>query len=89
LSPGSRDGLGRFDRIAVLVNNTGMGRRGANVDILGGKRVSEQVVQFSRNIAVGASPKGRLDCVQARLSDSDRISHASTCLRPSSTVMPV
>ncbi len=40
-----------------------------NVDVLGGKRVSDQVVQFSWNIAAGASPKGTLDCVQAWLTD--------------------
>lgn len=36
-----------------------------NVDVHGGKRVSEQAVQFSWNIAAGASPKGTLDCVTA------------------------
>jgi non-heme chloroperoxidase len=36
-----------------------------NVDILGGKRISTQVVQYSWNIAVGASAKGTLDCVPA------------------------
>jgi len=40
-----------------------------NVDVLGGKRVSNQVVQFSWNVATGASPKGTLDCVQAWLTD--------------------
>jgi len=40
-----------------------------NVDVLGGKRVSDQVVQFSWNVAAGASPKGTLDCVQAWLTD--------------------
>src|SRR5581483_908946 len=40
-----------------------------NVDELGGKLVSEQVVQFSWNIAAGASPKGTLDCVSAWLTD--------------------
>jgi pimeloyl-ACP methyl ester carboxylesterase len=40
-----------------------------NVDVLGGKRVSNQVVQFSWNVASGASPKGTLDCVQAWLTD--------------------
>jgi non-heme chloroperoxidase len=34
-----------------------------NVDVLRGKRISEQVVQYSWNVAVGASPKGTLDCV--------------------------
>ena len=40
-----------------------------NVDVLGGKRVSNQVVQFSWNVAAVASPKGTLDCVQALLTD--------------------
>jgi pimeloyl-ACP methyl ester carboxylesterase len=40
-----------------------------NVDVYGGKRVSEQAVQFSWNIASGASPKGTLDCVSAWLTD--------------------
>jgi non-heme chloroperoxidase len=40
-----------------------------NVDLWGGKRVSNQVVQLSWNIAAGASPKGTLDCVQAWLTD--------------------
>jgi non-heme chloroperoxidase len=40
-----------------------------NVDILGGKLVSDQVVQLSWNIGAGASPKGTLDCVSAWLTD--------------------
>jgi pimeloyl-ACP methyl ester carboxylesterase len=40
-----------------------------NVDVLGGKRVSNQVVEASWSIAAGASPKGTLDCVQAWLTD--------------------
>jgi non-heme chloroperoxidase len=36
-----------------------------NVDVLGGKHISDQVVQSSWNIAVGASAKGTLDCVPA------------------------
>ncbi len=40
-----------------------------NVDALGGKRISEQVVQLSWNIAAGASPAGTLDCVSAWLTD--------------------
>jgi non-heme chloroperoxidase len=40
-----------------------------NVDTLGGKLVSDQVVQYSWNVAVGASPKGTLDCVSAWLTD--------------------
>lgn len=40
-----------------------------NVDVLGGRLVSDQAVQFSWNIAAGASPKGTLDCVSAWLTD--------------------
>lgn len=40
-----------------------------NVDVLGGKRISDQVVQLSWNIASLASPKGTLDCVSAWLTD--------------------
>ena len=36
-----------------------------NLDVLGGKLISDQVVQLSWNIAAGASPKGTLDCVAA------------------------
>ncbi len=34
-----------------------------NVDVLGGKRISDQAVQNSWNVAVAASPKATLDCV--------------------------
>ena len=40
-----------------------------NVDVLGGKRISDQLVQSSWNVAVGASPKGSLDCVTAWYTD--------------------
>jgi pimeloyl-ACP methyl ester carboxylesterase len=40
-----------------------------NVDVLGGKLISDQVVQANWNIAAGASPKGTLDCVSAWLTD--------------------
>jgi pimeloyl-ACP methyl ester carboxylesterase len=40
-----------------------------NVDALGGKLVSNQVVQFSWSVAAEASPKGTLDCVSAWLTD--------------------
>ena len=40
-----------------------------NVDVLGGKRISDQVVQYSWNVAVAASAKGSLDCVKAWLTD--------------------
>lgn len=36
-----------------------------NVDLLGGKRISAQVVQYNWNVAVGASAQGTLDCVSA------------------------
>jgi non-heme chloroperoxidase len=36
-----------------------------NVDVLRGKRISDEVVRLSWNIAAGASPKGTLDCVPA------------------------
>ena len=40
-----------------------------NVDVLKGKRISEEDVRLSWNIGAGASPKGTLDCVQAWLTD--------------------
>ncbi len=43
-----------------------------NVDVLGAqgeKRISDQVVQYSWNIAVAASAKGTLDCVPAWVTD--------------------
>ena len=40
-----------------------------NVDVLGGKRVSDELVRLSWNVAAGASPKGTLDCVSAWLTD--------------------
>jgi pimeloyl-ACP methyl ester carboxylesterase len=40
-----------------------------NLDVLGGKLISDQVVQLSWNIGAGASPKGTLDCVSAWLTD--------------------
>ena len=40
-----------------------------NVDVLGGKRVSDEVVQFAWNVAVGASPRATLDGVSAWLTD--------------------
>jgi pimeloyl-ACP methyl ester carboxylesterase len=40
-----------------------------NVDALGGKRISNQVVQYSWNVGAGASPKGSLDCVSAWYTD--------------------
>jgi non-heme chloroperoxidase len=40
-----------------------------NVDVLGGKLISDEVVRLSWNIAVGASPKGTLDCVTTWYTD--------------------
>jgi non-heme chloroperoxidase len=40
-----------------------------NVDVLGGRLISDQVVQFSWAIAAGASPRGTIDCVNAWLTD--------------------
>lgn len=40
-----------------------------NLHAFGGKKVSEEAVQMSWNIAVGASPIGTLDCVNAWLTD--------------------
>ncbi len=40
-----------------------------NVDVFGGKKISNEVVRLSWNIAAGASPLGTLDCVSAWLTD--------------------
>jgi non-heme chloroperoxidase len=40
-----------------------------NVDKLGGKLISDEVVRLSWNVAVGASAKGTLDCVTAWYTD--------------------
>jgi non-heme chloroperoxidase len=40
-----------------------------NVDVLGGKQISEEVVRLSWNVGAGASAKGTLDCVSAWLTD--------------------
>jgi len=40
-----------------------------NVDVLGGKQISDEVVRLSWNVGAGASPKGTLDCVSAWLTD--------------------
>jgi non-heme chloroperoxidase len=40
-----------------------------NVDVLGGRLISDEAVQASWNVAVGASAKGTLDCVSAWLTD--------------------
>lgn len=54
------------DRLAFL--STFLGNF-YNVDVLGGKSISDEAVRQSWNIAAGASPKGTLDCVQAWLTD--------------------
>lgn len=54
------------DRLAFL---TSFFANFYNVDILGGKRISSEAVQFSWNIAAGASPKATLECVSAWLTD--------------------
>ena len=64
-STASKHGLAA-DRLAFL---SAFFQNFYNVDILGGKRVSDQFVQHSWNIASGASPKGTLDCVSAWLTD--------------------
>jgi non-heme chloroperoxidase len=43
-----------------------------NLDVLGGKKISDEVVRRNWNIAAGASPTGTLDCVQAWLTDFRR-----------------
>jgi non-heme chloroperoxidase len=40
-----------------------------NLDVLRGKRISDEAVHLSWNIAAGASPKGTLECVNAWLTD--------------------
>jgi non-heme chloroperoxidase len=40
-----------------------------NVDVLGGKLISDEVVRLSWNTATGASPKGTLDCVTTWYTD--------------------
>ncbi len=40
-----------------------------NIDVLGGKKISDEAVRLSWNIAASASPKGTLDCVSAWLTD--------------------
>jgi non-heme chloroperoxidase len=54
------------DRLAFL---TEFLKNFYNVDELRGKRISDQVVQQSWNVAAGASAKGSLDCVTAWYTD--------------------
>jgi len=50
-----------------------------NLDVLGGKLISDQAVQLSWNIGAGASPKGTLDCVSAWLTDFRNDLRRLTC----------
>jgi non-heme chloroperoxidase len=54
------------DRLAFLSQFLG---NFYNVDALGGRLISDQVVQFSWAIAAGASPRGTIDCVNSWLTD--------------------
>jgi non-heme chloroperoxidase len=54
------------DRPAFL---TGFFSNFYNVDVLKGKRISDEVLHLSWNVGVGASPKGTLDCVSSWLTD--------------------
>ena len=63
------DGIKRAiaaDRLAFLSEFL---RNFYNVDVLGGKLISDEVVQQSWNVAAGASAKGSLDCVTAWYTD--------------------
>jgi len=40
-----------------------------NLDVLRGKKISDEVVRLGWNVAAGASPKATLDCVEAWLTD--------------------
>ena len=62
---GIRKGLAA-DRPAFLA---GFLQNFYNVDVLGGKRVSDELVRLSWNIASEASPAGTLACVSAWLTD--------------------
>lgn len=54
------------DRLAFL---TGFFANFYNVDVFGGKRISDQAIEFSWIIAAGASPQATLECVSAWLTD--------------------
>jgi pimeloyl-ACP methyl ester carboxylesterase len=54
------------DRPAFL---TGFMSNFYNFDVLGGKRVSEEVLRHSWNVAASASLKGTIDCVKAWFTD--------------------
>ena len=61
----TRKGL-KADRPSFL---TGFFSKFYNVDVLGGRLISDEAVRLSWNIASGASPKGTSDCVSAWLTD--------------------
>lgn len=73
-NPSGVDG-GVFDEIKAAIATDRLAFLSAffanfyNVDVLGGKLISDQVVQYSWNIGSGASPKAALDCVSAWLTD--------------------
>jgi non-heme chloroperoxidase len=54
------------DRLAFL---TGWNQNFYNLDALLGKRISEEVVRDSWNVAAGASPKATIDCPASWLTD--------------------
>jgi non-heme chloroperoxidase len=54
------------DRLAFL---TGWNQNFYNLDTLLGKRISEEVVRDSWNVAAGASPKATIDCPASWLTD--------------------
>jgi pimeloyl-ACP methyl ester carboxylesterase len=54
------------DRPAFLA---GFFKKFYNVGVLGAMPISDQAVQASWNVAIGASPKGTIDCVSAWLED--------------------
>jgi pimeloyl-ACP methyl ester carboxylesterase len=56
----------KADRLLFL---TGFFSKFYNVDVLGGREISDEVVRLSWHIASGASPKGTSDCVSAWLTD--------------------
>jgi pimeloyl-ACP methyl ester carboxylesterase len=56
----------KADRLSFL---TGFFSKFYNVDVLGGRLISDEVVRLSWSIASGASPQGTLDCVSAWLTD--------------------
>ena len=62
---GIKDSI-KSDRLAFL---TQFFQDFYNMDVLGGKRISDQVYQYSWNVASRASPTGTYECVNAWLTD--------------------